>query len=130
MSHPAVLRPPAVIAAMPGWCVFSDAWLNDDKYCSWLARTGDKNRARCTLCLKDFDIGNMGEAALKSHMAGKKHIGLTGNKLGAGGQLTLKFPNSVKQAPPATAVSKAPLQVASESNHDSSSLTAMDHTLE
>ncbi|CAL1262548.1 unnamed protein product, partial [Larinioides sclopetarius] len=25
------------------------------------------------MCLKDFDIGKMGESALKSHMAGKKH---------------------------------------------------------
>ena len=29
--------------------------------------------ARCKLCLKSFDVENMGEAALKSHMQGKKN---------------------------------------------------------
>ena len=107
---------------MPGYCVFSEAWLTDDKYSAWLARTGDRNRARCTLCLKDFDVGNMGEAALKSHMTGKKHLHLS--SMISGGQLTLKLTNSVtvKQAPSAATVSS---QV-SDSNTDRSQLHIQD----
>jgi len=61
-------------AAMPCNCIFSDAWLTDGKYCDWLAHSGNKHRARCTLCQKDFDIGNMGESALRSHMVGKNML--------------------------------------------------------
>ena len=59
-----------------GKCTFSQAWLNNGQYQSWIARTSDgsKSRARCRLCQKDFDVSNMGEAALKSHMSGKKHV--------------------------------------------------------
>jgi len=62
---------------MPGYCMFNDASLTDAKYCAWLACTAHKHRARCTFCLKDFDIGNMGESALKSHMSGKSMLVLT-----------------------------------------------------
>ena len=37
----------------------------------------DKNKARCKLCLKDIDISNMGESALKRLAAGAKHKDLT-----------------------------------------------------
>ena len=64
---------------MPGYCAFSDLWLNDDRYRLWLLRGPDKHKAKCRYCLKVFDIGNMGESALKSHMEGKKHIALLKN---------------------------------------------------
>ena len=41
---------------------------------SWLSPVLGKNdRARCTVCGVDFDVANMGVAAVKSHMGGKKH---------------------------------------------------------
>ena len=33
----------------------------------------NKNKARCTVCCRDFDVSSMGEAAVRSHMAGAKH---------------------------------------------------------
>jgi hypothetical protein len=54
---------------MPGKCSFCDQWLETDEYKQWLVHTnGDRQ-----LCLKDFDISNMGEAALKSHAKGSSH---------------------------------------------------------
>lgn len=58
---------------MPGKCSFSDIWLVKDKYQLWLTKDTDPRRAKCKLCCKTFDISNMGEAALASHMKGKKH---------------------------------------------------------
>ena len=34
----------------------------------------DNFEAKCKVCLKAFDVSNMGESALKSHKKGKKHI--------------------------------------------------------
>ena len=60
---------------MPGVCKFSEQWLSDDKYATWLAPcNGDVYKARCKVCLKNFDISNMGEAAIKSHAKGNQHI--------------------------------------------------------
>ncbi|CAL1299581.1 unnamed protein product [Larinioides sclopetarius] len=55
---------------MPGSCVFNALWLTRQEYSTV---SDSRTKARCRLCLKDFDIGKMGESALKSHMAGKKH---------------------------------------------------------
>ena len=57
-----------------GKCKFSTLWLSDDRFKSWLSPVLGKNdRARCTVCGVDFDVSNMGVAAVKSHMDGKKH---------------------------------------------------------
>ena len=58
-----------------GNCVLNSAWLKMDCYSSWLVQDKLKpaSNARCKICLKSFDIANMGESALKSHMGGKKH---------------------------------------------------------
>ena len=76
---------------MPGVCTFNAAWLGDASYSNWLLR--DKGRpdtmARCQTCLKSFDIANMGEAALKSHMRGKKHKELMDMRFGKQSQMTL-----------------------------------------
>jgi hypothetical protein len=59
---------------MPGKCKFSDLWLEIDAYkAGLLPCTDDRHRARCKLCMKDFDILNMGEAALESHAKGTFH---------------------------------------------------------
>lgn len=59
-------------------CTFNALWLVDERYRSWLVRDKIKpgSSARCSVCLKTFDIRSMGEAALKSHMNGKKHQNL------------------------------------------------------
>ena len=57
-----------------GKCVFNAAWTEHKVYSKWIApRDGDKTYAKCTLCDKSFDVSNMGEAALKSHMKSQKH---------------------------------------------------------
>jgi hypothetical protein len=39
-----------------------------------LRDVNDVHRAQCSCCFKGFDIGNMGESALKSHAKGYKHM--------------------------------------------------------
>src|SRR4029434_8329620 len=46
-------------------CRFNHAWLQMEKYTSWVKTDEDPGRAKCRLCGgKTFDISNMGEAAL------------------------------------------------------------------
>lgn len=60
---------------MPGKCTFKDSWLTNDAYKAWLQRcASDKRSARCSWCMKNIDISNMGEAALKSHARGSHHV--------------------------------------------------------
>lgn len=59
-------------------CLFNDNWLIDVKYSKWLTKSNDKSKAHCTFCTKDFDISNMGVAALNSHLSGKKHSEIAG----------------------------------------------------
>ena len=66
-----------------GWmgkCVFFIGWIQKE-YKNWIAadRTS-KSKARCRICNKSFDVASMGEAALVSHMKGKKHTYLMGLK--------------------------------------------------
>ena len=54
-------------------CVFSCKWLSHNNY-SWVRECKeDKYKALCSVCNKTFDIGAMGESALKSHMKSEKH---------------------------------------------------------
>jgi len=62
---------------MPGQYIFNVHWLEDEQFARWLTSVNDKNKARSKLCLKDIDIGNMGESALKRHAAVTKHKDLT-----------------------------------------------------
>ena len=55
-------------------CVFDNNWLLDSKYSIWLYKSSVKWKAYCSIRNKDFDIINMGVAALNSHAAGKKHV--------------------------------------------------------
>ena len=54
--------------AIPGDCKFNE------QYSTWLAVVAcDRMKARCKVCLTNFDVSNMGEAALRSHAKGEKH---------------------------------------------------------
>ena len=64
-----------------GKCVFSNLWLQKSPYKECLREVkGDKQKARCIVCMKDVDISSMGESALTSHLKGKKHQTLTSQK--------------------------------------------------
>jgi len=53
-------------------CVFK--WKADEKFKAWIAADPmSKTKAMCVVCNKAIDISSMGEAALQSHMIGKKH---------------------------------------------------------
>src|SRR4029434_2575092 len=50
---------------MSGKCRFNHAWLQMEKYMSWVKTDENPGRAKCRLCGgKTFDISNTGEAAL------------------------------------------------------------------
>ena len=52
---------------------FSDCWLQEDAFKSWLSNAADKKQARFRLCQKDFKLSSMDKKALLSYAAGKKH---------------------------------------------------------
>ena len=53
---------------------FQDEWLQIEKYKSWISKVpGQPFKAKCQLCMKDFDVGNMGKSSLDSHAGSKKH---------------------------------------------------------
>ena len=57
-----------------GKCTYNPDWERDDRFKLWVSAVGGNNkRARCRLCRNDFDVSNMGTAALISHIEGKKH---------------------------------------------------------
>jgi hypothetical protein len=60
---------------MPVHCSFNSSWLKHDSYKDWLVqdKTKPSSTARCKICLTSFNVSNMGEAAVKSHMKGAKH---------------------------------------------------------
>ena len=58
---------------MPRNSVFNSLW---PLQFAWVKPFKDASRAFCTICSKDFDISNMGVAALTSHADGKRHKNL------------------------------------------------------
>jgi len=53
-------------------CKFQEEWIR--RY-DWIERVyGDDYQARCKLCWKKFSLKSMGVGAVKSHIAGKKHV--------------------------------------------------------
>ena len=53
---------------------FNPKWLSKDDYKLWISSVEQNNSAvYCKLCTKTFELSNMGEKALVSHMNGKKH---------------------------------------------------------
>ena len=75
---------------MPGSCVFNDSWLANPEYSQWIARVGDRRKARCKVCLKDLDLAKMGECALKSHAKGARHVQLLTLKHSDPGMLRIR----------------------------------------
>ena len=52
-------------------CFFQVKWCEDERFNHWIRKKND-TVAICNYCSKDVNIANMGEAALTSHMKGKK----------------------------------------------------------
>ena len=54
---------------------FNSDWMSKDQCIAWLTSVPEGNtKAKCKLCAKTFLLSYMGEQALRSHAAGKKHI--------------------------------------------------------
>ena len=57
-----------------GKCYFSLEWTNMEQYKDWLLPDPkSKSSAKCGLCVKTFDVSNMGEYVLKSHAKSVTH---------------------------------------------------------
>ncbi|KAG1681783.1 Homogentisate 1,2-dioxygenase [Nymphon striatum] len=55
-------------------CVFNERWLNNPDYSGWLVKCDSSiSYVKCKVCMKWFDVSNMGETAMRSHMKGTKH---------------------------------------------------------
>lgn len=53
---------------------FNPKWLTETELSKWVAKhPTDSRKARCFLCGKDIELGNMGKQALTSHAKGEKH---------------------------------------------------------
>ena len=53
---------------------FQVKWLQMEKYKSWISKVlGQPFKVKYKLCMKDFDVGNMGKYSFDSHISGKKH---------------------------------------------------------
>ena len=56
---------------------FRNEWLLDAEFKEWIEEVkGDRTKLKCKLCRREFNLSNMGTAALKSHMKYQKHIEL------------------------------------------------------
>ena len=54
--------------------VFSESWLGDERFKTWLKQESDCHKAVCILCNSSvIDITRMGVSAFVSHAAGAKH---------------------------------------------------------
>lgn len=51
-------------------CSFQNKWLSDERFSKWIKKK-DEETAECKYCQKEFNISNMGESALTSHIKGK-----------------------------------------------------------
>ena len=66
-----------------GKCIFNENWLQKDRYKHWFRRDSNNHKARCRLCSKSFDIGNICESALVSHLKCIKHRQLEKSQTGS-----------------------------------------------
>ena len=53
---------------------FQPDWLNKPSYATWLAANRNAFSAYCQVCRSNFDVTAMGEAAVRSHSTGKRHL--------------------------------------------------------
>ena len=62
-----------------GKCKFNPVWVTKQDYSKWLRPVkSDAEKALCCMCNRVFDIGAMGESALRSHAKGNKHMAAAG----------------------------------------------------
>lgn len=59
---------------MFGKCLFNECWFENFFYKLWLECDMDKYKVKCKVCMKIFDVLNMGELVLLSYEKGKKYI--------------------------------------------------------
>src|SRR3989441_242053 len=53
---------------------FNKVWLNDIEFTSWLKAVDNNiHQARCTTCMKTFELSNMGRTAVSSHKRSVQH---------------------------------------------------------
>ena len=79
---------------------FQDDWLKHPEYSKWLARNPTNVfLAHCRICRRSFDVKAMGEFAVRSHNAGKKHADnmKLQNKSCAGTSIATLFGNTRPQ---------------------------------
>jgi hypothetical protein len=91
---------------------FQRDWLHKQEFRGWLASVhGSVHRAKCKLCVKTIDIGNMGVCALRSHMKSTRHCNLLQQRDDidvTGSQQTLGAFNFMPMTSSATAMTSEP----------------------
>ena len=95
---------------MPGKCTYNVAWESDKQYSNWVSKCkNDNSKAFCKLCLKSFDISNMGIAALKSHSTSSRHKKAEKNaqqQIGKTPPISVFMPSATVEAQGNTAAAK------------------------
>ena len=52
---------------------FQYKWLQMQKYKSWISKVPRQPfKAKCKLCMKEFDVGDLGKSSFDSHISAKK----------------------------------------------------------
>ncbi len=110
---------------MPGKCSFNIQWLFKDKFQLWLLKDPDQRCAKCRLCSKSFDISNTGEAALVSHMRGRKHTATAASISNSIREFVDVGDNvtAVTPTPTQTTIAVAAISTARQTNLDASDVT-------
>ena len=115
---------------------FQASWLANPDYKDWLRRKSSTH-ATCTLCLTDFSIQNMGEAAIKSHAKvnppekkSTKHQKLRAEQIKARGSLSVLHYLNCQNAETSTSTSVNALPTNTESVTDVSSPSLLQSSLE
>ena len=50
-----------------GACLFKDSWLKDDRFKHWLQKCSEKHKAKCRVCLSEFQVKDKGVGACIAH---------------------------------------------------------------
>lgn len=110
---------------------FSDSWLGDGEFQSWLARDKKSDRsAKCKLCMCTIELSNMGRRALTSHLTSKKHVSRAQNKDSQGGLLKTWIQSSKSTAVSQPSAIDSSFSVASNSTCSSDNTNITSNTEE